>query len=197
MEQRTVESIKITTDRLELRLMEPADAQDAFDTYTSDPQASRFMVFTTQTDVSEALQFITRQRTAFNDGKTILWAIRFKGNPALVGAIELHLGSVEGESTYRLRHDDGDAEVGFIIGKRYWGQGIVPEALLAIIEFARQNLRLRSIFGQCDIDNVQSARVFEKAGFANLGIVKKSLLHPQVSTELRDGYRFRLELGGA
>jgi ribosomal-protein-alanine N-acetyltransferase len=179
--ERPPSDVSITTERLDLRLMEPQDAQAAFETYTSDPQAARYMVFKTQTSAAETLEFFKRQRDAFAEGKTILWAIRLKTDPALVGAIELRLDGDEGE-------------VGFIIGRSYWGHGIVPEAVAGIIEFARAHLKLQRIRGQCDLENLQSARVFEKCGFQSLGIARQAVLHPQMSPELRDSQRFVLEL---
>lgn len=172
----------IRTGRLDLRLMEVEDAQAAFETYTSDPEASKYMVFTTQTNPSEAAEYISQQRKAFDEGKTILWAIRLKDDPALVGAIELMLG------------DSHEGEVGFIIGRKYWGQGIVPHALKAIIDVVKWNLTIQCIFGQCDIENAKSARVFQKCGFKELEIAKGAVVHPQMGTKPRDSRRFVLEL---
>jgi RimJ/RimL family protein N-acetyltransferase len=175
------ENVSITTLRLDLRLMEPNDARAAFETYTSDPLAAKYMTFATQSSAAEALAYLTLQRKAFEDGVTILWAIRFKDTQPLVGAIEL-----------RIRGDEGD--IGFIIGRRYWGQGIVPEALTAVTAFARKHLALSRIHGYCDVDNARSARVFEKTGFTSLGIAEKYEVHPQMGRDPRDARRFVLEL---
>jgi hypothetical protein len=75
----------------------------------------------------------------------------------------------------------------------YWGRGIVPEALAAVLAFAKERLGLRCIRGWCDVENVASARVFEKTGFHGLGIDPKSVLHPNMSPEMRHARAFVLE----
>jgi RimJ/RimL family protein N-acetyltransferase len=66
------------------------------------------------------------------------------------------------------------------------GKGYVPEALAAILTFARVRLGQRGVRGQCHAENAQSARVFEKAGFTDLGI------HPDPERENRLIRRFSL-----
>jgi len=159
------------------------DAKSIFDAYASDPEAARFMTFTTQTDVSETLDYLLSQQSAFEQGTSILWAITLKNDDAFAGAIE-------------IRIDGDDGEIGFIIGKPYWGRGIVPEALRAVLTFASDTLKLSEVRGRCDIDNTRSARVFEKTGFRSLGIVENSVLHPNISKAPRDGRAFVYDVSG-
>jgi ribosomal-protein-alanine N-acetyltransferase len=160
-------NFRLQSDRLDLRLMEPADAQAVFDCYASDPEATNFLAFATHTQIAEATAFILRQRRLLIEGNTILWAIRIKHDPNLGGAIELRI--------------DGDVgEIGFVTGKTYWGRGIVSETIHAVLDFA------------CDIENRQPARVFEKTGFENRGIAKNAVVHPQISDEPRDAFSFVL-----
>jgi [ribosomal protein S5]-alanine N-acetyltransferase len=171
----------LETARLVLRLMQPGDAQSVFDTYSSDPEAARYMTFVTQTDVTEAASFLEWQRAQFDDGKSVLWAILDGVRHDFMGAIE-------------IRVDDGEGDVGFIIGRPHWGNGYVAEALTAVLNFAKGTLRLRRVHGRCDVANVRSARVFEKAGFRTTGIATRSSLHPNLSDTLRDTCTFAFDL---
>ncbi|HEV3090074.1 MAG TPA: GNAT family N-acetyltransferase [Candidatus Cybelea sp.] len=171
----------LTTERLRLRLMEVDDAERIFRGYSSDPEASRFMTFPTQTDVAETRAFLEGRQHEFAAGKSVLWAICSRNDDDFIGAIE-------------IRPEEDDAEVGFIIARPYWGRGIVAEALSAVLQFAKGVLRLERVHGRCDVENLQSARVFEKSGFACAGVAPKSVVHPNVSSEPRDARLFTLDL---
>jgi RimJ/RimL family protein N-acetyltransferase len=64
-------------------------------------------------------------------------------------------------------------ELGYALGRTYWGQGYATEGVLAMIEHARA-LGLRALEAFTFIENPSSARVLAKAGFADLGVVRRS-----------------------
>ena len=88
------------------------------------------------------------------------FAIVLKAVDELVGCIGL---VPQGEEHYV--HEDKEREVGYWIGYPYWGQGLVSEALEAIIEYCRNTMRLKSLLIANDKRNVASQRVAEKCGF--------------------------------
>ena len=76
-------------------------------------------------------------------------------------------------------------DVGYVLAASYWGQGVMPEAMTAVIDFARR-LGLRRITATCDPDNRASIRVLEKCEFRYTDRKKAALLRPAVSDEPRD-----------
>lgn len=72
------------------------------------------------------------------------------------------------------RRPSGAVEMGFWIGRSYWGRGYATEACAALIEIAR-TLGLASVEGSHFLDNPASARVLEKLGFEPIGIVAPRL----------------------
>ncbi len=60
------------------------------------------------------------------------------------------------------------AELGYALGRSYWGHGYATEAVLAMIEIARK-FELAGLQAYSFIENPASAKVLEKAGFADLG----------------------------
>lgn len=56
-------------------------------------------------------------------------------------------------------------ELGFMIMKKYWGQGYATEIAKALIEHGFQNLGLKQIVALTDPDNHASIQVLRKAGF--------------------------------
>lgn len=88
-----------------------------------------------------------------------------------------------------IRHEDGVAiggvgfggvgdvqELGYALGRAYWGQGYATEGVLAMIEHARLRC-LRALEAFTFVENPSSARVLAKAGFVDLGVVRRS--YPQ------------------
>ena len=87
---------------------------------------------------------------------------RSLGAPQLVGACGLG------------RRPSRNVEMGYWIGRPFWGRGYATEACSALIDIAR-SLGLTSLEGSHFIDNPASARVLEKLGFEPLGIVAPRL----------------------
>ncbi len=170
----------LRTERLELRPFEPSDAQAVFDVYASKPDVTKYMAFPTHRSVAEAVEFVDTAALRLARGEAIVWAIRFQTGPALVGGIGLEYRGPEWET-------------GFIIGREYWGQGIVPEALRAVLAFSRDVLELSRLQGRCDVENPKSARVFEKCGFRRTGMTRKAGIHPNAGAGLRDVYTFEYD----
>jgi [ribosomal protein S5]-alanine N-acetyltransferase len=65
------------------------------------------------------------------------------------------------------------AELGYSLGRAYWGRGYATEAVGAILDHARP-LGLRRLDAYSFLDNPASARVLEKAGFTDLGVITRS-----------------------
>lgn len=61
------------------------------------------------------------------------------------------------------------AEVGYWLGKPFWGKGLATMALRGITEYAFKTLNLKQLVAGHFIDNLASARVLEKGGFRYSG----------------------------
>ena len=55
-------------------------------------------------------------------------------------------------------------EIGYVMGKPYWGQGYATESAQAMLNFAFKTLRLQRVYAECHCENIASKRVLEKAG---------------------------------
>jgi RimJ/RimL family protein N-acetyltransferase len=67
---------------------------------------------------------------------------------------------------------DGVAELGYVLGRAYWGRGYATEAVGALLDHARA-LGLRQLEAYSFVENPASARVLEKAAFDHLGVVER------------------------
>ena len=68
------------------------------------------------------------------------------------------------------------AEIGFWLGRRHWGRGIVTEAVRALSEYALAELNVLRLFAHAFEWNPASARVLEKAGFVREGVLRRSAI---------------------
>ena len=78
---------------------------------------------------------------------------------------------------------NNSAEVGYVLNRSYWGKGIAPEALDAVIAFGFDELILRRIEAKFIIGNDNSRRVMEKCGMQFEGVLRSSMM---VKHEYRD-----------
>lgn len=82
-----------------------------------------------------------------------------------VGSISLMLGDDISRQS---------AEVGYWLGRAFWGRGIMVEALQATTRYAFEQLRLARVFAVPFATTVRSARVLEKAGYVQEGLMRRS-----------------------
>ena len=86
------------------------------------------------------------------------YAITQKGQDALIGVIDL----------FRRKKDD-ILEIGYWIGRPYWGQGYATEASKAIIAEAKTELGIKRLCAGAFSDNPASLHILEKIGFKRTG----------------------------
>ena len=79
------------------------------------------------------------------------------------------------------------AEIGYWLGKPYWGRGITSVALHAATEYALETFPLLRIFAIPFADNLASVRVLEKAGYVREGLMKNSAVK---EGKVRDQYLY-------
>lgn len=80
--------------------------------------------------------------------------------PVLIGVIGL------------ARMADGTVDLGYWIAPDHWGHGYATEAGRAVMDIARDSLRLRRVTAGHFVDNPASGRVLEKLGFRPTGAVE-------------------------
>ena len=83
-----------------------------------------------------------------------------------VGNIGLHPDS----DIYRM-----NAEIGYFIGERYWGQGIASQAVKMMVLYGFEQLKLHRIEAGVFSHNIASTKVLENAGFSFEGKLKDAV----------------------
>lgn len=146
--------LKIQTERLILRPWNIADATALYK-YAKDPEIGENAGWAPHESIDESKEII---KTVFSKPK--IYAIVLKGTEQPIGCI----GLMFGDDTFD-KLPEGEAEIGFWLGKPFWGKGITTEATKAIVAHAFKILNIHTIWGSHYNFNVRSKRVMEKCGF--------------------------------
>jgi len=102
--------------------------------------------------------FLKRQEHHLKQYGTCFYAMELCDTARVVGLAGLQPVNAETATTVSF-------ELGWWVWKDYWGQGLATEAAAALVTFARNQLRLNTVFAVIDPDNLASIRVAEKLGF--------------------------------
>jgi ribosomal-protein-alanine N-acetyltransferase len=144
----------LETKRLKLRRFTIEDAKNIYDNWACDPQVTRFLRWEAHKDVEESRAFIGKTIAGYSDSASYQWAIELKEQDTVIGAIGL---MVENEN-------DEKGEIGYCMGKAFWGMGIMAEALSRVLEFAFEEVGFNRIEASHSVRNPASGRVMQKAG---------------------------------
>lgn len=109
---------------------------------------------------------IGRYREDYAQGTAIAFFIVERGSGKLAGGITLG----------NIRHGVSQSgHIGYWIGERYSGRGMMTDAVKVLARFSFERLGLHRIEAACIPDNARSIRVLEKAGFRREGLLRSYL----------------------
>lgn len=145
---------QVETERLILRRFTLEDAADAFNNWFSDPDVAMYMRWDAHADISQTQEFITRFVADYEKMDFYRWVITLKKDKRAIGAVGFHI-----ESEY-----DSVADVSYTLSKALWNQGILSEALKAVLHYALVDVGVNRVEAFHAIDNPASGRVMLKAG---------------------------------
>lgn len=144
----------LETRRLILRPWEESDAESLYE-YAKDPDIGPPAGWPPHKSVEESLNII---RTVFTGAQC--YAICEKGSGKAIGAIELKL---KGHTDMTDRDDE--CELGYWLGKPFWGRGYMPEAAGELLRYGFEELGMSAVWCGYYDGNDKSRRVQEKVGF--------------------------------
>ena len=147
----------LETPRLRLRPLAPADAP-AIRRLAGDLEVARWTARIPHPFPEGAAEgFIAAVSAELGSGGEFALAISARGDPALLGCCGLD------------RRADGSFELGYWLGRPSWGRGYATEAVSALAHHAFRTTGTPYLRAGIFPDNLASARVLQKAGFAESG----------------------------
>jgi ribosomal-protein-alanine N-acetyltransferase len=152
---------EIETARLILRALTVDDAAAVYHHF-SDADVTRFM----DTDLCKSVDDAKAIIIFHANDSGCRWGLFDKATGALLGTCGYHCW-VKGPQ---------QAEIGYDLGKAYWGQGLMQEALQAVIRFGFAAMHLQRIAAGVHPENGRSIGLLRKLGFHRAAATRDGLL---------------------
>lgn len=169
----------LTGPRVRLRSPRIEDAEAVFHGFAKDPDVTRYLSWRPHTDVAETRRVITE---FYNVGDHTARLIEWRESGEIVGVC----------GTTRL---SGHAvELGYCLGRQWWGRGIMSEVVAVLLEAIRTDDRIYRVAACCHPDNAASAAVLRNSGLAFEGRLARYALLPNLSDEPQDMLLFGMAM---
>ncbi len=155
---------EISTDRLLLRRMTKEDGRQLF-LLRSDDRVMQYIGREKTKSVEDAEAFITLINGSVDANESIMWAIALLNDPAtMIGTI----------CYWNIQPEHYRAETGYMLHPAHWNQGIMKEALSAVIKYGFDKMDLHSIEAQINPENMASGKLLENTGFVREAYFKEN-----------------------
>lgn len=152
-------TITLTTPRLLLRPLIEADVP-ALHAIFSHPEVMRYWSSPPHTDLAQAQTMVANAQAGRESGEYLKFGIARQSDAALMGTCVL----------FAFHAASRRAEIGYALGRPFWGAGYMHEALTALVDYAFGALNLHRLEADIDPRNAASARTLERLGFRYEGL---------------------------
>jgi len=157
--------------RVRLRAPILDDAELLFERIASDPEVPRYMSWRPHPDVADTRRVIT---DIFNVGGETTWLIELRDGGGPIGLCGWR------------RPQPHTIDFGYCLGRRWWRQGLMSEAVQLLLDKARCDPSVYRVTAHCHVDNTASARLLERSGLTLEGRVARYAVLPNISAEPQD-----------
>ena len=153
---------ELWTARLRIRPLRRTDAEDIY-AYARDPLVAEHVLWDAHVSLDDTHTYLGLVDARYGHGVAMEWAMELEGR--VVGTI----------GYFDRREDHRRAELGYALGRAWWGRGLVSEAAAAVLTHGFEALRLERVVATARVENVGSRRVLEKLGFRREGTLRHHL----------------------
>lgn len=168
----------IDASRVSLRWISATDT-DAFYAIYSNPEVMRYWSTPPLADREAATNLLKKIQEDWKRRAILKWGIAMRTDDKLIGSVTL----------FNLDFNHRRAEVGYALGRDYWGRGYMNEALMAVLKYAFEVLDLHRIEADVDPRNAASIKTLERLGFQREGYLRERW---QVNGEIQDAFFYGL-----
>lgn len=144
----------LQTERLLLRPWEEKDAEQLYQ-LASDPDVGPDCGWKPHESLEQSRELLPKLLM-----NNYTWAVTLKDSGEVIGDISLMPFGTSGKA-----RNEREREIGFWLGKVYWGRGYMPEACKELLRYAFEDLNCDCVWCAHHDENHKSARVQEKCGF--------------------------------
>jgi len=157
-----LDAIVIHSQRLLLRPLQPGDV-DALFAIFGDPEVMRWWSTPPWTDSEPGAAMVARDQGSGPDADWLRLGLVRRADDRLLGTCTLF------DHQPRSRR----CELGYALARQAWGQGLMHEALTALLDHGFGALNLNRVEADIDPRNIASARTLERLGFRPEGLLRE------------------------
>ena len=137
---------EIATERLTLRRFEIEDAENMFYNWANDPEVTKYLTWPAHESVDTTETILKEWISKYDEKDFYQWAIELNDLEQPIGTI----------SAIKTDERVESVEIGYCIGKRFWNNGYMTEALTAIIRFFINEVGAGRVWARHDTENPNS-----------------------------------------
>jgi RimJ/RimL family protein N-acetyltransferase len=163
----------LTTGRLLVRRSRLEDAQPILANYAADPEVTRFLTWTAHPTLESVTEYVRTCISDWDADITYRYEICLRGTDNPVGGL-------------RLRPEKTRVLFSYVMARPLWDRGLMSEALRFGVDWALAQPEFFRAYAYCDVENIGSVRVMEKAGMAREGVLRRWQVAPNIGPEPRD-----------
>ncbi|MEP7301734.1 MAG: GNAT family protein [Caldimonas sp.] len=152
----------IDTERLQIRGVASADLPALLEVNASD-EVTRLLPYERWASMADAQAWLHRMDGIQATGLALQFVVVLRSSGAVIGTCLL----------FRFEEGSARAELGYVLGRHCWGQGMMREALEALIDCAFGRMGLRRLEAEVDVRNRPSRRLLERLGFTREGLLRQ------------------------
>jgi [ribosomal protein S5]-alanine N-acetyltransferase len=155
-------SLPLHSVRLVIRHLTDTDDQALFD-IRSHLEVMRYWSSPPLAELEQAQAIITSSQEGYETGNFLQLGIERMSDCALIGTCTL----------FAFHHPSRRAEIGYALGRPFWGQGYMHEALSSFLQYAFDKLNLNRLEADIDPRNLASAETLARLGFVKEGFLRE------------------------
>ena len=156
---------EIKTERLLLRQFREGDAKEMYQNWASDDEVTKYLTWPTHKELKTTEKILEQWIAKNGEPENYHWAITIKDTGDVIGSFSL----------MNIDNHQESCEIGYCIGRNWWNQGFMTEALQAVISFGFTEVGFYRIAARHDIHNAASGCVMKKCGMQYEGTLRKVL----------------------
>jgi [ribosomal protein S5]-alanine N-acetyltransferase len=174
----SLKPLSLPAKNVTLRYLSETDLPAIYDIF-SDPEVMRYWSYPPWTDRAQAQQWLRNVQEDYRAQDAFQLGIERQADHVLVGTCAL----------FQFHIPSRRAEIGYALGRPYWGSGYMHNALQALLHYAFETLDLNRLEADIDPRNLASAKTLERLGFQKEGQLRERWI---VNGEISDTWLYGL-----
>lgn len=164
-----LETKLLETKRLILRQFKIEDYTEMYNNWACEDIVTKFLTWPTHANSSITKSILEDWTEKYKNNDFYNWAIELKEENKIIGNI----------SVVNYKEESLSAILGYCMGSKWWGQGIMAEAGKEVVKFLFEEVKFNRIAADHDKNNPNSGKVMQKIGMKYEGTLRSAGVNNQ------------------